>query len=312
MKNQFVDSRSAKDIDKQVEKILHSLGNPQPPLNLDLVRALLQLDRRYYTSTNDGALREFANKVTLGTKQVLMRPGLIIDAVKKWDLKALYLPDQKRILIDSNLPEPKQRWSEGHEIIHSVLPWHQSTTFGDNKGTLTPACYEELEWEANYGAGQLLFLHKRFKEHSDDLRLTLKNFQNLAKLYGNSLTTTLWRAVENSRFACFGAIHAHPWRLPDDFNPDRPIRYLIQSRNYAAVFPKVTEIEIFNVIKSYCSDRRGGPLGSGTTILEDIRDEKFEFSMETFYNRHDALTLGVCRKKQTILVPVTQNIFVRD
>jgi hypothetical protein len=310
LRNQFVDSRSAKDIDKQVEKILQSIGNPVPPLNLDLVRELLKLDRKYYTSTDDGALREFAHKVKLGAKQVMMRPGLIIDVVKNWDLKALYLPDQKRILIDSSLPATKQRWSESHEIIHSVLPWHQDTTFGDNKGTLTPACYEELEWEANYGAGQLLFLHKHFQEQSDDLALNLKSFQNFGKQYGNSLTTTLWRVVEGSRFACFGAIHAHPWRPPDDFNPAQPIRYLIQSRNYAAVFPKVTEIEIFDTIRSYCSGARGGPLGESTTVFEDLSGERFEFSMETFYNQHDALTLGVCRRKQTILVPVAQNVFV--
>jgi hypothetical protein len=309
LKNQFVDSRSAKDIDKQVEKILHSLGNPEPPLNLDLVRELLKLDRKYYTSTDDGALREFVNKVKLGAKQVLMRPSLIIDAVKNWDLKALYLPDQKRILIDSSLPATKQRWSEGHEIIHSVLPWHEDTTFGDNRGTLTPACYEELEWEANYGAGQLLFLHKHFHENSADLALNLKSFQTLGKQYGNSLTTTLWRVVEGSRFACFGAIHDHPWRTSENFNPAQPIRYLIQSKNYAQVFPQVTEIEIFDAIKSYCSGARGGPLGETLTVLEDIRGERYEFSMETFYNTHDALTLGVCRRKQTTFVPVTHDMF---
>ena len=56
MKNQFVESRAAKDIDHQVEKILQGLGNPAPPLNLDLVRDLLKLDRGYYTGTDDGAL----------------------------------------------------------------------------------------------------------------------------------------------------------------------------------------------------------------------------------------------------------------
>ncbi len=310
MKNQFVDAKSAKDIDKQVEKILHGLGNPPPPLNLDMVRELLKLDRGYYSSTNDGAIREFVNRLTVGTKQVFMRPSLIADAIKKWDLKALYLPDQKRILIDSSLPPTKQRWSEGHEIIHSVLPWHEDTTFGDNKGTLTPACYDELEWEANYGAGQLLFLHKNFKEQSADLTLDIKTFQSVSKQYGNSLTTTLWRAVEESRFACFGAIHPHPKRVPNDFDSTKPIRYLIQSRNYAAVFPKVTELEIYEVIRSYSSWARGGPLGEGTTVFEDIRGNRFEFTLETFYNTHEALTLGVCKRKQNILVPVKQNIFV--
>jgi len=204
--------------------------------------------------------------------------------------------------VDASQPTTKQRWNEGHEIIHSVLPWHEDTTFGDNKGTLTPACYEEMEWEANYGAGQLLFLKNHFKEQSADLSLEMKNIQSLAKSYGNSQTTALWRIVEESRFACFGAIHAHPWRTPDDFNPNQPIRYLIQSRNFAEVYPKITELEIYDVIKSYCGNRRGGPLGEGTTVFEDVRGERFEFTLETFYNTHDALTLGVCRVPSNVFV----------
>ena len=42
------------DIEGQVDKILRGLGYPEPPLNLDDVRALLKLDRQYYSTTNTG------------------------------------------------------------------------------------------------------------------------------------------------------------------------------------------------------------------------------------------------------------------
>jgi hypothetical protein len=50
MKNIVMDGHEANDIRLQVEKILRGLGNPSPPLNLDDVRELLELDRRYFSS----------------------------------------------------------------------------------------------------------------------------------------------------------------------------------------------------------------------------------------------------------------------
>ena len=65
MRNTFLDVRTARDIDAVVSKILKGLGNPEPPLNLDDVRALQQLDRQYYSSVDDGPLREFVSKASV-------------------------------------------------------------------------------------------------------------------------------------------------------------------------------------------------------------------------------------------------------
>ena len=131
MRNKFLDGRSARDIDAQVAKILRGLGNPKPPLDLDAVRELLRLDRQYYSSTDVSAIREFVSRAVIAGKQVALRPMLVIDAIRKWDLKALYLPDRKRILIDESQHRLKWRWSEAHEVIHSVVPWHQTLMHGD-------------------------------------------------------------------------------------------------------------------------------------------------------------------------------------
>src|SRR6266704_5158962 len=90
--------------------------------------------------------------------QILQRPMLLLDAVRKFDLRALYLPDRKRILLDQSQPDAKQRWNEAHEIGHSLLPWHADLMLGDHEQSLTPGCHAQVEAEANYTAGQLLFL----------------------------------------------------------------------------------------------------------------------------------------------------------
>lgn len=164
IRNRFLDERTARDIDAQVTKILRGLGNPTGPIELADVRALLHLDRQYYSSTNDGLLRELISKAKVAGKQVITRPALILDIVRKFDLKAFWVPDRKRIMIDEAQPELKWRWNETHEIIHSVVPWHEGVMMGDTEYSLTPDCHEQVEAEANYGAGRLLFLQGLFEE----------------------------------------------------------------------------------------------------------------------------------------------------
>ena len=70
MKNRFLDTRTARDIDIQVGKILRGLGNPEPPIELADVFDLLKLDRQYYSTQDDSALREFFSKAVIAGKQL--------------------------------------------------------------------------------------------------------------------------------------------------------------------------------------------------------------------------------------------------
>ena len=167
MHNVILSERTARDIDGIVEKLLRELGHPQPPLRLEEIRDALSLDRAYFSATNDGVLRETVHRLKVAGKQILKRPSLLLDVVKKCSLRALWLPDRKRILIDSDIPKPKQRWNEAHEIGHSVIPWHEAMSHGDQQQTLSLVCQQQLEAEANYAAGRLLFLRDRFRQEFD-------------------------------------------------------------------------------------------------------------------------------------------------
>ena len=120
MKPPALDVKTIRDIDAQVAKILRGLGSPAPPLQLPDVLELLKLNRGFYSSQDDSALREVVNRAVIAGKQIVKRPTLLLDAVRKWDIRALYVPDRKRILLDQSQPELKWRWSEAHEVIHSV------------------------------------------------------------------------------------------------------------------------------------------------------------------------------------------------
>src|SRR5206468_11728205 len=123
---------------------------------------LLRLNRGYFESADDSLLQQTVSRLKVAGKQILLRPMLLVEAWKKAELKALYIPDRKRILIDGSVPQLKHRWLEAHEVIHDILEWHRSVMLGDTEHTVTPACSAIIEAEANYGAGQLLFLGERF------------------------------------------------------------------------------------------------------------------------------------------------------
>lgn len=297
MKNLLLKSRTAGDIDAQVAKVLRGLGNPEPPIELIHVRELLKLDRAYYSTNDHGILRETVSRLKIAGLQVLKRPTLLADAVRTLSLKALYLPDQKRILLDNDLPPIKHRWNEAHEIGHDIIPWHAGMMLGDSEKELIPSCHAQMEAEANFAAGQLLFMAERFVTEARDSAPTLDLVRQLNERFGNTITSTLWRYIEQTHpdLPMIGLVTGHPHssRRKADFNPADPCRYCIQSPAFAARFGNLTEIHLFQRVARYCGAQRGGTIGADEVTLQDDAGEQHIFHFETFFNRYEALTLGI-------------------
>ena len=295
-KNRIISVTTARDIDHRVERVLRGLGNPDPPLSLENVRELLKIDREFYTADDPSLAREVISRIRVATVQVYRRPSLLADAIRKLSLKALYLPDRKRILLDESLPEKKHRWNEVHEIGHSLIPWHEDLMFGDNEYTLSQDCREQIETEANFAAGRLLFLRERFTDEACALEPSIENVRALHKVFGNTLSTTLYRFVESAGVErpIVGMITGHPHvsRRSDDFDPANPCSHFIQSPAFARFFGRMSEAELFAAVASYCGSQRGGPLGEDELILTDDNGDLHHFLFETFFNGYDALTLG--------------------
>ena len=306
MKNVSLDHRTVHDIDDQIAKVLRGLGNPAPPVDLRIVRELLKLDRGYYSTTDDSLLRETFSRLKIAGVQVLKRPTILKDAITTLSLKALYLPDQKRILLDMDLPPLKHRWNEAHEIGHDVIPWHEGMMLGDTLETLTPSCHDIMEAEANYAAGQLLFLGGRFREEATSEVPTLEFVRRLSGVYGNTITSTLWRLTEQAHgdrpMVALVSGHPHRSRRKADFDPASPCRYCVQSPDFRERFGAMTELHLFEVAASYCGSQSGGSLGKEEVVLVDNNRERHVFTFETFFNRHEALTLGVWLKAHNGMV----------
>lgn len=252
MKNPLVTGHEAREITEQVSKLLRDMGNPEPPLSLQIVRDRLELDLQYYSITDDRFVRDAVHAIRVAGKQILKRPALLIDAIRTFDLRALWLPDSKRILIDQDLHPLKHRWAEVHETAQAIVPWHAEYLLGDADTELSPTCYATIEAEANYACGQILFLQERFVEEAMSLPVTIESLKHLKQRFGNTHTSTLWRMVEEYRGSqpVVGIVSVHPIRLSDDFDPSEPCRYVIQSAKFREQFAKITEAELFNALRT--------------------------------------------------------------
>ncbi len=307
MSRELVGPLEARDINAQVDRLLRDLGNPDPPLSLELVRELLRLDLKYYSATNTTFLQDLTHRFRLGTKQVVARPGLLLDAIKKVNLSALYIPDTKRILIDEDVPEAKHRWIEAHEILHGLIEWHSDFLFGDNQLTLNPSCDAVIEAEANYGGGRLLFLADRFGEESRSESLCFNNIRKHAKQYGNTIQSTLWRTVEEREpdRALFGMVSVHPHHpsIGGEEYGDSP--RFIRSDRFREQFGNVTSDHVYKLLVKYARRNKGGPVVDAQDTLVDTNGDTYEFRIEGFSNTHALLTYGVCCDKRPVMVSNT-------
>jgi len=58
--------------------------------------------------------------------------------------------------------------------------------------------HARLEAEANFAGGQLLFLQQKFAEDGNDCTPSIETVKGLAGRFGNTITSTLWRFVEEA------------------------------------------------------------------------------------------------------------------
>jgi Zn-dependent peptidase ImmA (M78 family) len=306
MKNSTVGEYEKRDIEQQVDKVLRSLGNPEPPLDLREVRELLKLDLQYYSRADDAVVQEIVSKVKIGLKQIVSRPTILWDVITKAKLSALWVPDRKRILLDATTPVLKHRWFEGHETLHSITPWHEQFLYGDTTKELNPACEEAIEAEANFGAGQLLFLRDRFTQEAKDMPMTIATIKALAQRFGNTITSTLWRYVDVAcdEIPVLGLISAHPRYVNESKDPLQPCRHCVESPKFKEQFAHLSELELFGKLFGYCKYNKRGSIGEGEVILIDLNGDDHLFHFESFSIGYDVLTLATHQWKAPVSVSV--------
>ena len=161
-----------------------------------------------------------------------------------------------------------------------------------------------MEAEANYAAGRLLFMADQFNEVAMSSPPSIALIKSLSTQFGNTITSTLWRFVEQAEaqrpMVALVTGHPHPSRRKPDFDTANPCRYCIQSPLFRANFGRLSDKDLFGIVSGYSGPQRGGTLGQAEVRLVNDEGQPHDLQVrETFYNGYEALTLGIWEKSDS-------------
>ena len=278
-------------IDKSVANVLRDAGIYEPPVRIERVLEHLELYREFYDLEDPSLLAKVKHKMQVEGRNVAR-------ILRKIKFLAMILPEEKRILIDSSLPELKREFPTFHEVAHHILEWHRRFYFGDTARSLDPDCQAKLEAEAHFGASALMFCGVSFTRDALDSKPCWKSVAQMKEDYGKNYVPTLRRYVEHSHDIPMAMMVSTPWWKE---NPSEQLfrwRHFVRSPRFEDDFGNVSANEVLKAIDSNTHRARGGPVGSFSVSFNDVNGVSHEFFGESFFNRYYIQTLIVHLRKR--------------
>lgn len=279
-------------IDRSVAKLLRDASIYQPPVRIERVLDHLELYREFYDLNDPSLLATIKHKMQVEGRKV-------VRVLRKIKMFAMILQEEKRVLIDTSLPELKREFPSFHEATHRILKWHRPYYFGDTASSLDPDCQAKLEAEANFGTSALMFCGTTFTRDARDTIPCWASIIQMKKDYGKNFVPTLRRYVEHSHDIPMAMMVSTPWW---NENPsDQPLRWrhFVRSPRFEDYFKQVTPDMVLSLIDSHTRRARGGLVGSFSFSLSDGNGHAHEFTGESFFNRYYLQTLIVHHQKRT-------------
>jgi hypothetical protein len=171
--------------------------------------------------------------------------------------------EERTIFLEQGQSEARRRFTEAHELMHALCPWHEAVLREDTSDELFRSAVDALEVEANAGAGMLLFQGRSFAARVAAERPSISAPLSLAREYGASAHAALhhyvathaaalamlvvgrfprrdgslpvWRSVESRRYlARFDRAAA---ATPQGLLPGSPLRELVESARRSSAPP---------------------------------------------------------------------------
>jgi hypothetical protein len=184
--------------------------------------------------------------------------------------------DERTIFLEQEQSEARRRFTEAHELMHALCPWHEAVLREDTSDELFRTAADQVEAEANAGAGMLLFQGRHFAARVAGERPSISAPLSLAREYGASVHAALhhyvlthaaalamlvvgrfprrdgslpiWRSVESRRYR--RRFERAAAAMPRGLLPGSPLRELVEAARRADE-PAVARLP--------WEDGRGGP-----------------------------------------------------
>jgi len=132
-----------------------------------------------------------------GVRAVAPMPGLPgrVRTSGRQLLGALWY-EERTIFVDEGQAMPRRRFTEAHELVHALCPWHEAALREDTEGELFRPTREAIEAEANLGAGMLIFQRADFAARAAERPCSILTALELAGRYGGSRHAALHHYVQ--------------------------------------------------------------------------------------------------------------------
>jgi hypothetical protein len=130
---------------------------------------------------------------------IAVEPVAALSAAEDRPLLGAMWLEQRTLFLERRQSRPRRRFTQAHELMHALCPWHGPALRTDTAAELFGPAREALEAEANAGAGLLIFGGSRF---SGGDGVAMSDALALAAAHGASVHATLHHCVQGDRGAC--------------------------------------------------------------------------------------------------------------
>jgi hypothetical protein len=212
---------------------------------------------------------------------------LVHDAGLGAEVLGAMLFEERTIYVNPNQALHRRRFTEAHEILHALCPWHHAALREDTAAELFGPAKEAIEAEANAGAAMLIFQGGGFARLAGELPCTIEGVRSLAAVHGASVHATLHHFAQSHPAAvAMLAVGRFPAR-----DGTLPVWRGVESPSYRARAGRATSLAPDGV-------RPGTPLHRlverarvGDVAPAHGRAGASRARMEAHYNRHAFLVL---------------------
>ncbi len=104
--------------------------------------------------------------------------------------------EERTVYVDASQSAPRRRFTEAHELIHALCPWHEPVLRLDTEDELFRPVRAAIEAEANAGAGMLIFQGRDLARRAGAEPPSLGRALELAAAYGAAAHATLHHLAE--------------------------------------------------------------------------------------------------------------------
>jgi hypothetical protein len=186
--------------------------------------------------------------------------------------------EERALFIDESQSPPRRRFTEAHEIVHALCPWHAGALRLDTADELFGRITRGIEAEANYGASRLIFQGAAFAAQAADAEPSLRTAFALAGAFGASRHAAAHEYTETHERP-LALLVAGRWPTREG---RLPVWRSVESPSFTARYGPVRPAEL---------DARRLPLDEARRTSEPIACEVAGLSAELVNNRHCHLVL---------------------